>query len=221
MQTQDRPQTSGRPGHRQRPSAEIAVLALVLGLGAFGAGFWLNNRQPDPDFAYGMKMAQPRPLRPVTLAGAEGPVSYPYKDGRWSLMFFGYTHCPDVCPATLSYLKREMKDLASRRSQFRTVFISVDPQRDKPDALQRFATYFDPGFIGLTGDKAALDQLTADAGAAYFMGAKADKGTGDYDVTHSTSIYVVDPKGRVVAVYGGDGKPGRLAQDFHFLPETP
>jgi protein SCO1/2 len=195
---------------------------LVLGLAAFGAGWWLQtSRQPDPDFSYGLKLAQPRVIHPVTLAGAQGPVTLPFGDGKWSLLFFGYTHCPDICPTTLTYLKHEMQALGARRQHLHLVFVSVDPKRDRPADVQPFVQYFDPGFIGLTGDNVSLDKLTADVGAAYYLGAKANQPGANYEVTHSTSVYVVDPLGRVVALYGGDGKPGKLAQDFQFLPGTP
>jgi protein SCO1/2 len=224
MQTEKPPTTEAAvPPRPERPRSPLAMVAtaIVLGLTAMGAGWWLQSaRQPDPDFAYGMKLAQPRPLKPVSLAGGSGTVNLPYRDGKWTLMFFGFTHCPDICPTTLQYLKQEVKALGSRREQLHVTFVSVDPKRDKPADLQRFVQYYDPAFIGVTGDKASLDQLTADAGAAYYMGVKADQPGANYDVTHSTSIYVVDPKGRVVAVYGGEGKPGKLAQDFHFLPES-
>jgi protein SCO1/2 len=227
MQTERQP-TSGGPGapasrQRRHPrTVATVVFTVILGLAAFGTGWWLQtSRVPDPDFAYGMKLAQPRTLRPVTLTGAAGPVQLPYQDGKWTLVFFGYTHCPDVCPTTLTYLKGEMKALGPRRSHLHTLFVSVDPQRDTPADLQRFVTFYDAAFEGVTGDKAALDQMTTDAGAAYFLGAKAAQGATDYDVSHSNSIYVVNPRGQVVAVYGGEGKPGKLAQDFHFLPETP
>lgn len=209
---------AARPWRRRMATVATAI---GLGLAAFGGGLWLQHaREPDPDFAYGMKLAEVRPLRPVTLTGATGPVALPYHDGKWTLLFFGYTHCPDVCPTALTYLKTEMKALGPRRQNLHMLFVSVDPKRDRPADLQRFVRWFDPAFEGATGDKASLDQLTADAGAAYIIGAKAAQGAADYDVSHSNSIYVVDPRGRVVAVYGGDGTPGKLAQDFHFLPES-
>lgn len=225
MQT-ERPTATGSSGvpavpSRRQPRPVATVAAVILGLAAFGAGLWLQmSRLPDPDFAYGMKLAQARTVKPVTLTSAAGPVSLPYRDGKWTLLFFGYTHCPDVCPTALTYLRDEMKALGSRRQQLHTVFVSVDPDRDKPADLQRFVTWFDGRFEGVTGDKASLDQLTADAGAAYILGAKAAQGKPDYDVSHSNSFYVINPRGQVVAVYGGEGTPGKLAQDFHFLPES-
>jgi hypothetical protein len=189
----DEPQASG-PSHR--PAATVA-LAIGLGLMAAVAGWWLQaSRIPDPVFAYGMKLAVPRTIHPVTLTSLTGP---------------------DVCPMTMQYLRQEVQAMGGRAARLHVTFVSVDPARDTPAALARFVHYYDPAFEGVTGPKAALDQLTADAGAAYFKGAKAGRSATDYAVTHSTSIYVIHPSGKLVAIYGGSGTPGRMARDFAFL----
>lgn len=195
------------------------VPALVLGMAVAGAGLWLQvrNAVPDPPFAYGMKLATPRIIKPVTLTSAAGPVALPYADGKWTFMFFGYTHCPDICPTTMQYLRQEVQAMGAGADKVHVAFVSVDPRRDTPADLVRFAQYYHPAFQGMTGDKSAIDQLTADVGAAYYPGAKADVRGADYDISHSTSIYVINPPGKLVAIYGGSGKPGRLAGDFAFL----
>ena len=206
-------------GTLRRPAAwrRWALAAAVGAATASGAVYAYRQRIPDPPFAYGMKLAQARDVHPVTLRGTDGPVLLPYRDGRWTLLFFGYTHCPDVCPTTLAYLHQEMRAMGTRAADLHVVFVSVDPGRDTAAGAAQFALFYDPQFTGLTGDKAALDQLTTDAGAAY-LPSKPLPGTATYEVMHSSSVYVVNPAGRVVALYGGTGAPGRLAQDFAFLP---
>lgn len=113
---------------------------------------------------------------------------------KWSLVFFGYTYCPDVCPTALANMRRVFKMLdESQRSRYQVVFVSVDPERDTPELLKQFVGYFNPDFKALTGNKAALKTLSSQMHAFY---AKI-KTTGEapYLMDHSANITLVDPKG--------------------------
>jgi protein SCO1/2 len=117
--------------------------------------------------------------------------------GRWSLVFFGFTRCPDVCPNTLAALAQARAGLAGVRKDFSVVFVSVDPDRDPPGELGSYVEHFDPAFVGVTGPTAELDRLTRALGVIY---AKAPLGGGDYSVDHSAAVLVIDPRARFVGV---------------------
>ena len=135
--------------------------------------------------------------------------------GKWSFAFFGYTHCPDVCPTSLSMLAQVMKKL-ERNDNLDTkpqvVFVSVDPERDTPELLAQYLPYFNPDFIGVTGDPQQLLLLTRQLGIMYgkVPGDNAD----DYLVDHSASIILFDPDGNFLALFGMPHDPDLIAQDF-------
>ncbi len=113
--------------------------------------------------------------------------------GEILLMYFGYTHCPDVCPLTLSRLKSALAKLGDAAQQVRVLFVSVDPGRDSIEDLKRYTEYFGPEVLGLRGDQTALRELTKKYRVTY--GYNKPNANGDYDVSHSSAVYVFDRKG--------------------------
>ena len=131
-------------------------------------------------------------------------------EGRWSAVFFGYTNCPDTCPATLQALNAAGQQLGSARARFQVVFISVDPARDTPRQMKLYASsqgYPAGGLVGLTGTPTQV-QRAADAYHAFY--AKAGGGP-DYAVQHSAAIYLMDPRGRFVKPLSETDTPASLA----------
>lgn len=116
--------------------------------------------------------------------------------GQVVVVFFGFTHCPDVCPDELFKLSLVVRRLGSRGTKVRVVFISLDPQRDTPDLLKAYVRAFDPHFIGLTGSSADVN-AAADSFSIQF--AKVARGS-DYTISHSTGTYVLDQSGRLSLV---------------------
>ncbi len=118
--------------------------------------------------------------------------------GRYLLVFFGFTNCHGICPTQMSDLTRVMADLdASGHSRRVTpVFISVDPERDVPTTVARYIERFDDRFVGLTGSRAALEQ-TAESFKTFLQDAPP-RGVNEYQVSHSSTVYIVDPYGRIV-----------------------
>jgi protein SCO1 len=128
--------------------------------------------------------------------------------GKWHLVFFGYTHCPDICPTTLNDLSLAYDKLSKQqKSDVAVVFISVDPQRDTPAVLKSYAESFDAPIIGLTGSAAEIKQAAADYHVYY---AKHQRADGGYDMDHSAVVYVMDPKGRFVATITPDEAVGEI-----------
>jgi protein SCO1/2 len=119
--------------------------------------------------------------------------------GRPLLIFFGFTHCPDVCPTTLAGLRAMLRDKAVELRDTRVVLISVDGERDRPDVLKAFLAQFSKDFIGLTGDPATLRQVAARFPAVFFK--EAPDVAGNYTVAHSAQVFLVDRWGRLRAEF--------------------
>lgn len=137
--------------------------------------------------------------------------------GRWSLVFFGYLGCPDVCPTTLltlADLHRRLRAGEGSDAGMQFVFISVDPANDTPERLAPYLAYFDPSFIGLSGEPAQLAALARSLGAAYAE--HADE-RGVRSMEHSTSILLVNPQGWVVGAFPAPHDPARIQQQLQYL----
>jgi len=120
---------------------------------------------------------------------------------KWTFVFFGYTSCPDICPATLyvlSSIQGLLTDEAGKApDDMQVVFVSVDPARDTPEKLADYVSYFNKDFIGVTADKTEIDKLAKQFGAGYILEDK--NAAGDYNVAHTSAIFLIDPYGRLVA----------------------
>jgi protein SCO1 len=134
--------------------------------------------------------------------------------GKWHLVFFGYTHCPDVCPTTLNELALAMDRLGKERDKVGIVFITVDPERDTPEAMKSYVASFDVPVTALTGTQ----EQVAEAEKAYRVySAKHPSSGGDYDMDHSAVIYVMDPQGRFTATFTPDTGADQVAERLEKL----
>lgn len=118
-------------------------------------------------------------------------------ENKWSLLFFGFTHCPDICPITLNLMKQAEEIISEREELANTqfIFVSTDPKRDTPEAMKTYINYFNPDFIGLTGEP-QIESLNRQIGVVSILGEPDENG--DYTVDHSASMFIIDPKGRIV-----------------------
>ena len=132
--------------------------------------------------------------------------------GKINLLYFGYTNCPDVCPLTLAGIARTLHDLGPSASRVRVLFVSVDPKRDSPKVLHRYAKAFGPQFIGLTGTQAELQALSKRYRVSYSYG-KPDA-HGDYVVNHSAAIFVFDEKGHARLIMNHTYSSKAMAHDL-------
>lgn len=174
------------------PLLFLAVI-LLLGLG-YGA-YTLGRLASKPELG-GTVLQNPVDVRGVSLTGAAGkPVAFDDFQNQLTLVFFGYTRCPDVCPVTLARLAKMYRDLGEP-SDLQVVMVTVDPGNDTPELTQRYATSFHPDFVGLGGSNAQV----ATAARTFFVG----YGAGDKPVAHTDAVLLVDPEGHLRAVYGQD-----------------
>ena len=153
-----------------------------------------------------------RPLPEFALVRAGGSFANSDLNGHWTLLFFGYTSCPDVCPTALYLLKELRSELAERVVTLpQVVMVSVDP-RDDPQTLSRYVSAFDPAFIGATADDAGLAPLVKHLGVYYLRHDKDGKAA--YVVDHSAAIYLIDPRGRLKAVFPPPQTLPAMLQDY-------
>ena len=133
-----------------------------------------------------------------TLQSFDGPVSLEQLRGKVVLIFFGYTSCPDVCPTTLANLSNVFSNLkAEELERVIALFITLDPERDTPYLMKKYAGYFHANIIGVTGDKRVIDQITEDYGVVYERKEKASSSLG-YIISHTVDILVINQKGQLM-----------------------
>ncbi len=190
----------------RRHAGRVPVfLLVVLAAIAAGLGLWLGLRSHAPPQPPPMQSAQvypqPRPLPAFALTQSDGkPLTAAAWQGRYTLVFFGYTLCPDVCPTTLATLHQALQQLRAQGlgEQVQVDFISVDPQRDTPARLAAYVHAFDPQFVGATGPDAQLQPLTRALGIVY---ARTPDGHGGESIDHSGAVVLIDPQGHELAVF--------------------
>lgn len=209
------------PAKRRKSIVFASVALLALGIGV--AAGWMNERlnmPQTPRLEAGTPLLdQARPVPDFSLIDEEGkPFDNTRLDGRWSFVFFGYTHCPDICPTTLSTLDNAMRTAAKHgdADDAQVVFVSVDPKRDSPETLKDYVHFFNPGFTGVTGNAQALSKFTRPLGIIHTTLPNPDGGK-NYLVDHSASILLIGPEGTVVAVFSAPHQARTLASDFHKL----
>jgi protein SCO1/2 len=202
-----------------RPILAGVVVILAVALGAYAA---LSLRKPAPALLdlQGMTVfSEPRPLPALALQDDAGETLGPdYFDGHWTLVFFGFTNCPDVCPTTLATLAqayRSLTDLPAGQRP-RVLFISVDPERDDRDRLGSYVDFFDPGFSAATGTPDAIAEAAAAFGVPY---AKVPLPNGGYTMDHGSGIFVVGPDG-LVGYASGPHEARQLAENYRRLLES-
>lgn len=184
---------------RALPTALILVVAFVAGL-----GLWLLSQQLGGGTVATPALTRypsPRAVAEFQLTRSDGkPLTRADLDGHWNLFFFGFTNCPDICPNTLGVLKQVRAQLAQSGAgdKVKVHFVSVDPQRDQPETLGRYAAFYDPGFVAATGSDEELTRLTRSLGVMYTREPPKD---GTYTVDHSASVVVVDPQARLVGLF--------------------
>lgn len=188
-----------------KPSFPIGTLILAAALVLLMAlTYLLIKPKAPPAELQGVLKSEFRTLAPFQLqTHNRGPLTETDLRGKWSFVFFGYTSCPDVCPNTMHELKRFRRLLEDEgenaADDVQVIFVSVDPGRDDTARLASYATHFHPRFIGATAGKGAIDRLTRQFGAGYLFEAASD--SGQYLVTHTSAVFLVDPYGRLIAAF--------------------
>ncbi|MDP5041167.1 MAG: SCO family protein [Paraglaciecola sp.] len=186
----------------------VAFIALVIGI---VAALTISPKQSAEE-QYLSRYPQPRALPDFQLTDNRGQsfTSAQLKD-HWSLVFVGYTFCPDVCPTTLADLDRVYPQLKAMPSDYpiQVVFLSVDPKRDTSERLDEYVNFFDPEFIGVSGEHKYLFPLVKAMGMMYSMSDSTDNP--NYLVDHSSSVVLVNPQAQVIGRFKAKFEPGKIA----------
>ncbi len=141
---------------------------------------------------------------PFTLVATNGEsVTDQSFHGKWVLIFFGYTSCPDLCPTALTNVSVALEKFGSDAGRIQPLFITVDPQRDTRDVMANYLKSFDARILGLTGTQAQIDGVTREY-RVYVALDKSERGGDDYLVSHSAYLYLMDPSGKFVGVIQGN-----------------
>jgi protein SCO1/2 len=192
----------------------VALVALVIGLTVYKV---LNTEQQldtaDLLDAGIVMLPQGRDVPDLTLTNQNGePVSMKSLEGRWNLLFFGYTFCPDICPATLAELRQLRTKLPEdARQRMQPILVSVDPERDTPAQLKKYLEYFGTEFIGLTG---SLDDIQTLANAAGVPFIPADTSKDNYTVDHGGNLALIGPDGRLRGFVRAPLRTEKLAEQL-------
>jgi len=154
--------------------------------------------------------------RELALDGHDGrPRTLADFRGKAVLVFFGYTHCPDVCPTTLADAAQALKALGKDADRVQVLFVTVDPERDTPAVLSKYVPAFDPRFLGMHGDAAAIQKAAKEF--KIFYEKRPGKAPGEYTMDHSGQSYVFDPQGRIRLLLRHDRLSQDLAEDLRTL----
>lgn len=191
----------------------LGLRSLLIGLAALLAAGCTSE---DPLVLDSAQTIEPRwPIEAFELSRHDSrPFTRDDLMGRWSLVFSGFTHCPDICPATLAVLKAAESGLdESRRPQ--VMFVTVDPDRDTPARLAEYLGWFNEDWIGLHGDRAALRPLLDSLQMAYV---RVPTGDGEYTMDHATAVVLIDPSARVAAYWPAPHDARAIGQDLARLP---
>jgi protein SCO1/2 len=197
-----------------RPLLRFALAAIVaFALGLFLARLIVTPREV-PVTESATILPHPRALPPLDLVDQDNrPLPRDFLRDRWTLVFFGFTQCPDVCPTTLTTLAQMKKQLADLPAgqQPRVLLVSVDPERDTPAILKPYVTFFDPSFLGATGTLAATTQAATAFSVPF---AKVPLPGGGYTMDHGAGLFVVSPAGALVAYSSPPLDAAVLARDY-------
>ncbi|MBL0165440.1 MAG: SCO family protein [Xanthomonadales bacterium] len=197
----------------------IIVAAVALALGLWAGSQWLS-RSPVPDLKTAVMYPAALAVPDFQLQRADGK-SFAATDlrGQWTIIFFGFTHCPDVCPTTLAAFKQVWAKLAERgkTDKARFLFISVDPERDTPEQLARYVAFFNKDFVAATGTNAELTRLTRALGILYL---RVPDQSGGYSIDHSASAMIIDPEGRRAGMFRPPFEPDAVSADILALIDS-
>lgn len=198
-------------------------LLIVVALLALFFGMWTRHNLAKQtiaavplSLASGTLFPLPRPLHVFSLQD-QNKQKFTEKNlqGHWTYVFFGFTHCPMVCPTALATLKQFYQDLVHNHVQPlpQIVFISVDPERDTPAVIKKYLSGFNTAFVGATGSKKELDALTQQFNVVYAK-IMPEGDASHYSIEHSGTILLVNPQGEMFAVFSAPQDADKMAEDY-------
>ncbi len=198
----------------KRPLRTILLIGVGIAVGlALG---WLLLQWLMPPSFNGQVIDSQTPVTNFTLTGPGGePTSLIDFRGKVVMLYYGYTFCPDVCPATMSELKTAVQELGNKAEDVQVIMVSLDPERDTPEALEKYVTHFDPSFIGLTGTEDEI--VTASTPLGIFYEREEGSAATGYLINHTATVMVLDKDGYLRLLYPFDTPGEDMASDLKIL----
>ncbi len=194
--------------HRERRALSLILAVFALFLIGGAGGIWLLS-EPAPAPAIG------GPFRLTASDGRE--VTDQDFRGKYLLIYFGYTYCPDVCPTTLQSVAAALDTLGAKAAKLQPLLITVDPGRDTPAVLARYTAAFSPRLLGLSGTAAEIGAVEKEY-RIYAAIHRTGPGQGDYTVDHSSVLYLMGPDGRLIAPLKADSSSDQIADTIlHYM----
>lgn len=186
----------------------LGTFAIILGL-ATGIYFF------RPHTFHGTVIQSPETSYDFTLTGGNGDVSLSDFRGKLVLIYFGYTFCPDICPATLGNVNQALKQIGSKAEDIQLIMVSLDPQRDTPEKLEQYVAHFNPTFIGITGTQEQVDTVTSLYGIFYEK--KEGSEATSYLIDHTATLMVIDREGYLKLVFPFGVTADEIADDLKYM----
>lgn len=191
-------------------SSKLLLLGIFIG-GVSGSSYFLMKQFEPESIKNGRKLKESRPLGAFSLFNQNNrPFNESHLQGKWSLVTFGFTSCPDVCPSAMAAYRDEMNLLEDSLPNFQFILVTVDPERDTPDVLKDYLKNFHPQIVGLTGSLSQIE-VFAKMFSVHFQ---KEGGGKEYTMAHSPQFFLIDPQGNWTAMYTPPFKRGNLAMDL-------
>lgn len=177
-------------------------------------GWWIFNRLRPYQF-HGTVLQSPQPAPDFTLQGATGNVSLSDFRGKMVILYFGYTYCPDVCPASMSAVAGAMEIIGKKAERVQVIMVSVDPDRDTPAEIDAYAKHFNPNFVGVTGSAEEIAQVATLYGI-YYAKEEGSAASG-YLVEHTATLMVIDERGALKLLLPFGVTAEEIAADLNYM----
>jgi protein SCO1/2 len=200
----------------------VVLVAAAMVITWFGMDYFaqeLKPRELAASLKSGTLLPQAKPLQPFFLTDQYGrPFTLANLRGHWTFLVIGYTACPDVCPTLMATFKAidQLITPEGAKPAADFLFVSVDPERDSPEQLRRYLSYFNPRFLGATGPDEALHGLTGQLGLLYRR-VEGEKTSLGYLIDHSASMLLIDPEAALSAIFSSPQDPQLVAEDFETI----
>ncbi|MFN8435590.1 MAG: SCO family protein [Anaerolineales bacterium] len=168
-----------------------------------------------PHTFHGTVIQSPDPSFDFTLKSADGDVSISDFRGKLVLLYFGYTFCPDICPGTLANVAQALREMGAKADDVQLIMVSLDPDRDTPEKLKEYMGHFYPSFVGITGSKEQLDEITSLYGV-FYQKKEGSVDTG-YLIDHTATLMVLDREGYLKLVFPFGVTSEEIADDLKYM----
>ena len=168
-----------------------------------------------PHTFHGTVIQSPDPSYNFTLKSADGDVTLSDFRGKLVLLYFGYTFCPDICPGTLANVAQALREMGTKADDVQLIMVSLDPDRDTPEKLKEYMGHFYPSFIGITGEKEKIDEITSLYGV-FYQKKDGSEATG-YLIDHTATLMVLDREGYLKLVFPFGVTSEEIADDLKYM----